>query len=290
MLHIFTGPTAVGKTAYALEWAERNDAEIVSCDSLLFYKGMDIGTAKPTKQDMARVRHHGIDLRDASTQMTIREYVTVAENAVSDILSRGKKVAVVGGSGFYLKAFYAPVVDDLEVPMSISQEVDDLYQRHGLGAIVEKLILLNTNGLTVDLKNPRKVLNALKRCLASGKTCSDLKAAFENKDFPFKSLNKNTLLFSRSPEDLKNRVDSRVHQMLKDGLIEEVVALQAEGFEGNPSASMAIGYRETLAWLKSDKRDKQFLASEIIQNTNALIHKQRTWFRHQLPPHQVVVL
>src|SRR3954463_15475977 len=110
-LHVLTGPTAVGKTEWALRWAERNQAEIVSCDSLLFYRGMDIGTAKPTAAERARVQHHLIDSCELTDPMDVTRYITQARVAVADILAREKKILVTGGSGFYLKSFFAPVAD-----------------------------------------------------------------------------------------------------------------------------------------------------------------------------------
>src|SRR5262245_57692386 len=116
VLHVLTGPTAVGKTEWALRWAEQRGAEIVSCDSLLFYRGMDIGTAKPTRDEQARVRHHLIDICDLTDRMDVTQFVTRAKAAVDEIRSRGRNVLVTGGSGFYLKAFLAPVADDIDVP------------------------------------------------------------------------------------------------------------------------------------------------------------------------------
>src|SRR5882757_7888469 len=102
LLHLLTGPTAVGKTEWALRWAERNGAEIVSCDSLLFYRGMDIGTAKPTAAERARVPHHLIDLCEPTEPMNVTTYVTRARQTVDEIAGRGRAVLVTGGSGFYL--------------------------------------------------------------------------------------------------------------------------------------------------------------------------------------------
>lgn len=104
-LHILTGPTAVGKTEYALSYAEAHDAEIVSCDASLFYRGMDIGTAKPSKEELARVPHHMIDLCAVDEPYDIVAFNAAARRAVEGILARGKAVVVTGGSGFYLKSF-----------------------------------------------------------------------------------------------------------------------------------------------------------------------------------------
>jgi len=130
-IHVLTGCTAVGKTELALRWAEARDAEIISCDSLLFYRGADIGTAKPTPAELARVPHHLVDVCPVSQQMDITRYVTLARAAVADILGRGKAVLVTGGSGFYLKAFFAPVADDVAVPPDIPSALTAPARRSG---------------------------------------------------------------------------------------------------------------------------------------------------------------
>ena len=108
-IHVLTGCTAVGKTEWALRWAESRGAEIVSCDSLLFYRGMDIGTAKPNADELARVPHHLIDICGVTEAMDVARYIKLARDAVQQIESRGRAVLVTGGSGFYLKSFLAPV-------------------------------------------------------------------------------------------------------------------------------------------------------------------------------------
>src|SRR4051794_27099293 len=113
VIHVLTGCTAVGKTERALRWAEANGAEIISCDSLLFYRGMDLGTAKPTVAERARLPHHLIDICAVTEPMNITHYVTLVQTVVAEIEARGRAVLVAGGSGFYLKAFFAPVADEV---------------------------------------------------------------------------------------------------------------------------------------------------------------------------------
>ena len=284
ILHVLTGPTAVGKTEWALRWAERCGAEIVSCDSLLFYRGMDIGTAKPTAAELARVPHHLIDLCEVTERMNVTYYVTKARRAVEGILARGKRVLVTGGSGFYLKAFFAPVADEIEVPDEVRTEV----ARLSLGEAVERLEALNPDGLgELDVANPRRVTRALERCLVSGRTLRELTEAFANQPAAFADFRVELTRLEREPEDLERRIERRVEQMLRDGLVEEVRRLRAASLERNPSAAKAIGYREVIAMLDGALAETQ-LAAEIAKNTRALVKKQRTWFRTQLPPHQVV--
>ncbi|HLP02532.1 MAG TPA: isopentenyl transferase family protein [Opitutaceae bacterium] len=164
VIHVLTGCTAVGKTELALRWAEARGAEIVSCDSLLFYRGMDIGTAKPMRAELARVPHHLVDVCDVREQVNITHYVMNARAAVEGIWARGRSVLVTGGSGFYLKAFFGPVADDVAVPAELRDAVRGKLEREGLEALVAELRALNPAGLgALDVLNPRRVTRALER-------------------------------------------------------------------------------------------------------------------------------
>ena len=175
VVYALTGCTGVGKTEWALRWAETQNAEIVSCDSLLFYRGMNIGTAKPTTDELARVPHHLIDCCEVTQPMDVTRYIALARIAVEDIFRRGRAVLIVGGSGFYLKALFSPVADAVEVSSDIRAEVAALSLDEALGQLRE----LNPTGLgSLDTSNPRRVTRALERCLASGKTVQELAADF----------------------------------------------------------------------------------------------------------------
>lgn len=287
-LHVLTGCTAVGKTELALRWAEARGAEIVSCDSLLFYRGADIGTAKPTKAELARVPHHLVDICEVTEQMDVTYYVTKARAVVADIMARGKAVLVTGGSGFYLKAFFAPVADDIAVPGEIRERVQARLERDGLDAVLAELRTLNPDGLgPLDLHNPRRVTRALERCLASGRTLADLQAAFAAQPGPFADCTVKLCELVRPPAELDARISARVAAMLQAGLVEEVRGLLARGMKKNPSVAGAIGYRETVDFLEGRLTAAE-LAPAIARNTRALVRKQRTWFRTQLPAHAQV--
>jgi tRNA dimethylallyltransferase len=290
MIHVLSGCTAVGKTDWALRWAEAHDAEIISCDSLLFYRHMDIGTAKPTPVELGRVPHHLIDVAAASEPMDITRYIALVRAALESITARGRKVLVTGGSGFYLKSFFAPVADEVVVPAELRVAVASQLEQAGIGAVVEELRSLNPAGLgALDVDNPRRVTRALERCRVTGKTLAVLKAEFLARPGAFAQWPVTLVRLERAPEEVNLRIDARVETMVRAGLVEEVRRLRAEGFERNPSAASAIGYREVLAMLDG-KLAPSALAAEIAQNTRALVRKQRTWFRTQLPKHRVVLL
>jgi tRNA dimethylallyltransferase len=284
VLHVLTGCTAVGKTDWALRWAEEHEAEIVSCDSLLFYRGMTIGTAKPTAAELKRVPHHLIDVLDVTGRMDVTQYVARVRAALAEIGRRGRRVLVVGGSGFYLKAFFAPVADDVAVTPEVRAEVAALTPAEALA----RLRALNPAGLgPLDPANPRRVSRALERCLVSGRTLAALTADFARQPPPFADWQVNATRIDRSPEELARRIERRVEAMLRAGLVDEVRGLLRAGLKENPSASRAIGYRETIDYLEGRLTEPR-LRAEIARNTRALVKKQRTWFRTQLPAHRTV--
>lgn len=288
VIHVLTGCTAVGKTELALRWAEANNAEIVSCDSLLFYRGMDLGTAKPTRAELARVPHHLIDVRGVTEPMDVTHYVTMARAAVAEIHARGNAVLVTGGSGFYLKSFFASVADGVEVGAEIRANVRGRLEKEGLAPLVTELHRLNPAGLgALDVLNPRRVTRALERCLATGRPLAELLAEFAAQPRPFADYEVRLCELARDKDDLDRRIAARVDAMLRAGLVAEVRGLLAQGLKENPSAAKAIGYRETIDFLEG-RLPEGDLAAAIGQNTRQLVRKQRTWFKTQLPAHAPV--
>lgn len=288
-LFILTGPTAVGKTELALRWAENAGAEIVSCDSLLFYRGMDIGTAKPSLRERERVPHHLIDVAEPDDPWSIERYLPAAVEAVADIHRRGRKVLVTGGSGFYLKSFLAPVLDAIEIPEEVAGRVAAL-EKSGSRAVADELLRVDPKaGESLDLQNPRRVTRALERCLATGRTVRELRGQMGGQTFPFSQCRPHLCLLMRDREELRTRIAERVGGMLEAGLVDEVGRLLKAGLSRNPSAASAIGYRETIRYLGGELRESE-LREEIIRSTTRLVKKQLTWFRHQLPSAREVCL
>jgi tRNA dimethylallyltransferase len=285
---VLTGCTAVGKTEWALRWAEANSAEIISCDSLLFYRGMDVGTAKPSAEERRRVPHHLIDIRDVGEGMNVAVYAGMALSAAEDIVGRGRAVLVVGGSGFYLKSFLEPIADGLEVPASVRARVSAIQESAGLSGMVEELRRLNPLGLKgIDTANPRRVAGALGRCLASGRNLAELSADFARARSPFHGWTVRLVQLDLPAADLEPRIAARVEAMLRAGLVDEVRRLLDAGLRSNPSASRAIGYRESIDVIEG-RAPLEGLAEAIVRDTKALVKKQRTWFRTQLPEHRVL--
>ncbi len=288
-LFFLVGPTAVGKTELALFTAEALRAEILSGDAYCVYRGMDIGTAKPSSAEQLRVRHHGIDLVEPNEPFSIDRYAAYARQVVMELTKQGKPVLVAGGSGFYLKSFFAPMTDGIDVPASVVAEVARLEASGGLEALQEALRpLAGGREKTLDWKNPRRVARALERCLATGQDLASIQDAFAAQRAPFADAHKEVCLLQREPAELAARIEKRVDEMLAGGLIEEVRRLRSRGLVSNPSAAAAIGYRETLQFLDGQIASVAELREAIILHTRQLVRKQRTWFRRQIPVHRVV--
>lgn len=281
-LIIISGSTAVGKTDYALSYAQNVGAEIVSCDALLVYRGMNIGTAKPSTVERAQVPHHLIDLHPVNKAYNITSYIRDAQVAINDIFARGKSVVITGGSGFYLKSFFSPVVDIIKVSDAVRAEVAKLFDLAGLDGLLSELYFRSPQGVgNLDLKNPRRVMRALERCIASGRPLPEIQSEFAARPEPYADHRKYFVLLERDIKNLKQRVVRRAENMLQKGLIDEVEVLLKKGIRNNPSAICAIGYRETIAFLDGEIK-REDLLSTIIQNTMCLVKKQKTWLRTQI--------
>jgi tRNA dimethylallyltransferase len=280
-LYLLTGPTASGKTALCLRLALELDAEIISCDSMQVYEGMDIGTAKPSPDELAVVVHHGIGVFPVTRGASIHDFSSLAAAAVEDIHNRGKSVLVTGGSGFYLKSFLEPVCDDIVISKETRSVVDGLFKKSGLAGVVAWLLELNPGGIgELDLQNPLRVVRALERCLQSGDSVLQLRANLASLPEPYAGMEKRICVIQREDDSLRTRIQQRTRTMLNAGLVAEVRELIPLGLLENKSASASIGYRETISFIDGTL---EFELEETINlHTWQLVRKQRKWFRKQL--------
>lgn len=280
-LYLLTGPTASGKTALCLRLALELDAEIISCDSMQVYEGMDIGTAKPSPDELAVVVHHGIGVFPVTRGASVHDFSSLAATAVEDIHNRGKSVLVTGGSGFYLKSFLEPVCDDIVISKETRSVVDGLFKKSGLAGVVAWLLELNPGGIgELDLQNPLRVVRALERCLQSGDSVLQLRANLASLPEPYAGMEKRICVIQREDDSLRTRIQQRTRTMLNAGLVAEVRELIPLGLLENKSASASIGYRETISFIDGTL---EFELEETINlHTWQLVRKQRKWFRKQL--------
>ncbi len=280
-LHIITGATAVGKTDTALDWAEKHDAEILSCDSVCVYRHMDIGSAKPNAQQQARIRHHGIDLVEPTERYSVLQFITMARSAIASAQSRGKKILITGGSGFYLAAFFGPVTDDVSISDEIIAEVREL-MRQGLPALLARLSNLESGPLPtwLDTQNPIRVAKALERRLATARDLNSLRDEFLSRRGPFADHTITFDLLERPDSELRLRIGQRTQAMLREGLIEEASYLLSLNLDPELASSRAVGYRATMDWLADGRKVAlDGLAERINLDTWALVRKQHKWFK-----------
>ncbi len=272
-LIVIVGPTASGKTALAVRLAERFGGEIVSADSRQIYRGMDIGTAKPTAEEMRAVPHHLIDIKDPGEDYAVAEYQRDAVSAIRGIVSRNRIPFLAGGTGLYVNA----VVQNLDIPRvaadpGLRARLEADIARDGLVAVFDRLVALDPEAAyVVDPKNPRRVVRALEVALVTGAPFTAQRA-------------KNAPLFETLaigldiPQDvLRIRIDGRVDAMMRDGLVHEVEDLAARWGAACPAFD-AIGYREIIGALAGRTTLAEAVAL-MKTNTWHYAKRQMTWFR-----------
>jgi len=273
MPFFLVGPTAVGKTALAIELAEQFDAEIVNADAFQVYRGLDVLTAKPDAEAQRRVRHHVLSQISLFETMSAASFRELARAALSDVHSRKKNAIVVGGSGLYLKAI-THGFDQVPPPdPKMREELNRLPQKE----LAERLQKLSPElAARTDLKNPRRVIRAIEiaasviptRIVATDAVC-------EPRSAPAATATNGVLLL-RDRDDLYQRINERVNAMFRDGVEEEVRALQDIG----QTAASALGLKEIRALIAGQISREECIA-KIQQATRRYAKRQLTWFRHQ---------
>lgn len=270
-----TGPTASGKTQVALALAKRLDAEIISLDSMAIYQGMDIGTAKPSPDQLAEVPHHLVDIVTADQVYSVSDYVDAAQDCIRQIRARGKEVLFVGGTPLYLKSllrgtFVGPPADE-----AFRQSVEEEIERVGTGALHERL--RQVDPLSASKLHPndvRRIVRALEVYKATGQPISHLQLQFDDAQSA-KTCRVFVLDWPRPV--LHERINERVDGMFTAGLVEEVRQLQSN-YELSRTARQAVGYAEVIAYL-AETTDLDFAVHRTKSRTRQFAKRQITWFR-----------
>lgn len=276
------GPTATGKSALAMALARRHPGlEVVSADSMSVYRGMDIGTAKPTRAERAEVPHHCLDLADPSQEFTVRRYQEAARAAITDIEERGGRALLVGGTGLYVRA----VLDPLAIPPRYPGVAADLEARcdtdGGLAALYRRLVTLDAPAASrIQPTNRRRIVRALEVTLGAGRPFSSFGAGLH----AYPPLARFRLLGLDLPgETLGRRIEARVDQQLAAGWLEEVAALAARPEGLSRTARQAAGYHELWAYLERDPATGPAGLEEAraaaVRRLREVARRQRSWFR-----------
>lgn len=272
---VLVGATGTGKTDVAVELAgEYLPGEIVSADSRLFYRHMDIATAKPGPDLLARVPHHMIDLVDPDTQYTCKEFQTEARRIIHDILGRGLTPIVTGGSGLYVRALTDGVFDGPAANDEVRERLAKEAETWGPELLWEHLDTVDPEkAMQIDPQNTLRVIRALEVFEITGEKMSDLEKNVTPLDVPFI-----TIGLRRNTEDLYRRIDQRVDRMMEDGLLSETSALVAAGYGDCRAVMNTLGYRELIHHLSGQTTLGD--AVDLIKlHTRRFAKRQGTWFR-----------
>jgi tRNA dimethylallyltransferase len=267
------GPTASGKTDRAITLAQKFNGEIISADSRQIYRGMTIGTAKPTRAELASVPHRLIDIKNPDEPYTVADYKADALAAIEDILRRGKLPIIVGGTGLYVKA----VLENLDIPKTVANpelraQLEKEIEEKGLAAVFERLVTLDPEAAyVVDPKNPRRVVRALEVAITTGEPFT----AQRKKNEPL--FNALIIGLDPAPEILRERIDRRIDEMINAGLAEEV-AMLIKKYGTDQVAFDAIGYREIVEHVSGEVPLATAIAA-MKMNTWHYAKRQMTWFK-----------
>ena len=277
-LILIVGPTAVGKTELAIQLAERLNGEIVSADSRLFYRGMDIGTAKPSREEQARVPHHLIDIANPDEILSLAVFQQKAHEIIADIHSRNKLPFLVGGTGQYVRAVTEGWTPPEVVPdEALRSELEKQKDQNGTYWLHEKLRELDpTAAEKIDARNFRRTIRALEVIMTTGKKFSEQRGQI---DSPYHLI---TIGLIRPRVELYARVDARIDSMFANGFLDEVKNLLASGYSPTLPTMSAIGYRECIEVLEG-KLTLEEAKQAIRRMTRIFVRRQANWFKESDP-------
>jgi len=271
-----TGATAVGKTSVGLALAGRLDAEIISLDSMAIYKGMDIGTAKPTPDEQSRAPHHLIDIVEPLEDYSIERYLEAAHEKISEIKDRGRVVLFVGGTPLYLKALLRGLATGPPANWELREQIEAEVAEVGNQELYNRLEQIDPLAASqIHPHDTRRLIRALEVFRITGEPISHHQMHF---DEGCSSEECRVFVMRRSREEQHERINSRVDDMLERGLIDEVRGLLAGGRGLGRTASQAVGYREVQLYIDGEC-DRETMIANIKTRTRRFAKRQGTWFR-----------
>lgn len=271
------GPTGVGKSEVAIELAKKLDGEVISADSMQIYRGMDIGTAKVTPEEMDGIPHYLIDVVDPAEPFSVAEYQKMARQIIEDISRKGKMPILVGGTGLYIRS----VIDKLEFPSGeitseIRKRLEERAEKEGGRALYEELIEKDPGAANlIHPNNVRRIIRALEVIELTGKPFTQFQKEWKTREsiYDLRMFGLTTIR-----KKLHERVNKRVDRMIAEGLLDEVKSLLSQGYESFLTSQQAIGYKELTGYLKGEKSLED--AIEVLKaRTRQYAKRQLTWFR-----------
>ena len=276
------GPTASGKTALSIALAKELDGEVVSCDSMQIYRRMDIGTAKPTKEEMDGIPHHMIDICEPDEDFSVSRYCEIAAPIVDDILARGKTAIIAGGTGLYMDSLVRGN-DFAPFPATGHRErLESRLEAEGLEPLIAELQAVDPESVIRAQNNPRRIIRALEVWLETGETITSHN--LRTQAIPPRYSPVWFALEDENRQDLYDRIDRRVTVMLEQGLVEEIKKLLASGIPADCTAMQAIGYKEFIEAL-DNRCTIEEAADRVRQSSRRYAKRQLTWFRRNPAMH-----
>ena len=273
---VICGPTASGKTALSIELAKKIDGEIVSCDSMQIYKEMDIGTAKPTIEEMQGIKHYMIGIISPNERYSVADYKKDAKRAIKEILEKGKVPIVVGGTGLYIDSLiYEIEYQDIEFDKEYREHLEKEVKEKGLEELYNVAKEIDPEAIEKISKNDKKrILRILEIYHATGenKTEQERKSRQKEVEYDYK-----VYALNMDREKLYDRINKRVDKMIEDGLIQEVEKIYKK-YNDFPTAMQGLGYKEVVEYLEG-KLLKEEMIEKIKQETRRYAKRQLTWFR-----------
>jgi len=272
------GPTAVGKTATAIELAKQLNGEIISIDSRQVYKGLDIGTAKPTLRQQQEIPHHLVDILDLNEQISAGAYRQLALKTVNEIQARGKLPIFVGGSGMYIRALIKGIFRESCTDLAVRRRIRNELQEKGIAALYNQLVDIDPElAVKIHLNDVKRITRALEIYEITGKSPSKhYQAQPTTPPFPYQ-----IFVLTMERELLYRRINARVEEMIANGLVGEVESLLNRGLRQNLDLLMTLGYREVIQHLDGNCSLAE-MVENIKRNTRRYAKRQLTWFRNQL--------
>lgn len=273
---VICGPTASGKTKLSIEIAKKIGGEIVSADSMQIYKDMNIGTAKPTTQEMQGIKHYMIDFISPNRRYSVAEYKKDALNAIEDIIKKGKTPIVVGGTGLYVNALiYGIEYPEIETDIQYRDELEKIIEKEGLETLYHMAEKIDPEAISHISKNDKKRISRILEIYHStGKTKTELEIESRKNGPKYEYL---VFGINMDREKLYDRINKRVDIMIEDGLIQEVKEILSK-YREFPTAMQGLGYKEVVEYLNGIT-SKEEMIEKIKRETRRYAKRQLTWFR-----------
>lgn len=273
---VICGPTASGKTSLSIEVAKKIDGEIISCDSMQIYKDMNIGTAKPTVEEMQGIPHYMLDFVLPSERYSVADFKEAATDRIEDILKREKVPIIVGGTGLYVDALTKNITyPEIEIDLEYRKQLEELIKENGLESLYEEARKIDEKAMQTISKNDKKrIMRVLEIYHQTGKTKTQLESESRLTPPPYEYI---VFAINMEREKLYERINKRVDIMIDQGLIEEVEALTKK-YEEFPTAMQGLGYKEVVSYLKKEIT-KEEMIEKLKMETRRYAKRQLTWFR-----------